>query len=207
MKAPLIGVVPLWDEDKGNLLMIPGYMDGIKYAGGLPVMLPLTSNKALIERICESVDGILFAGGQDVFPGMYGEGVSERCGPLCIERDDMETLLFAEAVKLDKPIFGICRGIQLFNVLLGGTLYQDLPSQFRSKISIEHNQAPPIDVPSHTVLIDKGSPLHTLLDTTSLEVNSTHHQGICELSPELERMATSEDGLVEAVCMPEKRFA
>jgi putative glutamine amidotransferase len=91
--------------------------------------------------------------------------------------------------------------------LLGGTLYQNLPSQYKSKIAIEHNQAPPDDIPSHTVLLEKGSPLHMLIGTTDIKVNSLHHQGICKLSPELECMAIAEDGLVEAVCLPEKRFA
>jgi putative glutamine amidotransferase len=207
MRTPLIGIVPLWDEDKKSLWMLPGYMDGIKCAGGLPVMLPLTSDEALIARICGTVDGILLTGGQDVSPSIYGEDVSACCGPLCIERDKMEALLVTEAIKLNMPILGICRGIQLFNALRGGTLYQDLPSQYKSKISIEHNQSPPDDVSSHTVLICKGSPLHMLLGTTDIEVNSLHHQGICKLSPDLECMAIAADGLIEAVFMPEKTFA
>ena len=123
MSVPIIGVVPLWDEKMGSLWMLPGYMDGIKNAGGLPLMLPLTSDHALISQIAGTVDGVLFTGGHDVFPGLYGEAVSDNCGPCCTERDDMEAMLFTEVViNLDKPALGICRGIQIINVLLGGTL-------------------------------------------------------------------------------------
>jgi putative glutamine amidotransferase len=208
MQAPVIGVVPLWDEKKDSLWMHPGYMDGIKYAGGLPVMLPLTSDKAMIRQICAMVDGLLFTGGHDIFPGIYGEEVLDCCGPLCVERDNMEAMLFSEADASDNlPVFGICRGLQLFNALLGGTLYQDLPSQYRGKPSIGHKQKQPDDVFSNEVLIDKKSPLYALLNSDHIEVNSLHHQGIRDLSPKLECMAIAEDGLIEAVCMPEKRFA
>jgi len=207
INRPLIGVVPLWDEEKDSLWMLPGYMDGIEKAGGLPVMLPLSADKPLLERICRLVDGLLFTGGQDVSPGLYGEEKSACCGPICGKRDGLEALLFSRAVLgLDKPAFGICRGIQLFNALLGGTLYQDLPSQYRGKRPLGHQQEPPYDAPSHQVAIEAGSSLHALLGAESIMVNSCHHQGIHELSRELECMATAEDGLMEAVRMPGKRF-
>jgi len=207
MKIPVIGLLPLWDEEKNSLWMLPGYMDGIKHAGGLPVMLSLTSDKTQISQIARSVDGLLFTGGHDIFPGLYGEETSVHCGLICKERDDMEALLFTEAVlNMDLPAFGICRGLQLMNVVLGGTLYQDLPTQHKSKIAINHQQLPPVDAPSHWMEITKNSPLRTLFGSKSIEVNSTHHQGIKDLSPALECMATADDGLIEAVYMPDKKF-
>ena len=207
MSIPIIGVTPLWDEERDSLWMLPGYMDGIECAGGLPIMLPLSSDEVIIKQLCRTVDGLLFTGGPDVFPGLYRQDVSAFCGPVCKMRDDMELALFSEAViNMNKPALGICRGIQLFNVALGGTLYQDLPSQLKGKISINHRQNPPDNVPSHTVMINSGSPLHTLGITESIEVNSSHHQGIRELSPELESMAFAEDGLIEAVYMPGRKF-
>ena len=207
MSIPLIGIVPLWDEERNSLWMLPGYMDGIRLAGGLPVMLPLSSDKAIIDQICRTVDGLLFTGGHDIFPGLYREETNALCGPVCKERDKMEIMLFSEAVmNMNKPALGICRGIQLFNVALGGTLYQDLPSQFSGRFSINHRQTNPNDEKSHTVMIDSSSPLFTLLNSVRMEVNSIHHQGICELPPELERMAIAEDGLIEAVYMPSKKF-
>ena len=207
MSRPVIGVIPLWDEDLESVWMYPGYMDGIEKAGGLPVILPLTSDKTLLELICGMVDGLLFTGGQDIFPGIYGEETSALCGPVCAERDEMESWLFSKAVlTMDKPAFGICRGIQLFNALLGGKLYQDLPTEYKGASPLDHQQKPPYDTPAHRVMIIPGSPLHVLLDTDAIMVNSIHHQAISELSQKLECMAIAEDGLIEAVSMPGKKF-
>jgi putative glutamine amidotransferase len=116
----------------------------------------------------------------------------------------METLLLKYAMQLNKPILGICRGIQFINAALGGTLWQDIPSQFSDTIT--HCQKSPYDVPSHEVYIDNGTPLYELLKTKELPVNSYHHQGIRLLSDELKPMAKSPDGLVEAVYSPKHKF-
>jgi putative glutamine amidotransferase len=206
MEKPLIGVVPLWDEKKDSLWMLPGYMEGILRARGVPLMLPLTTGREALSRIVGLCGGLLFTGGQDLFPGLYGEEVLPCCGPVCPERDAMERTLFSLAVlEQHKSALGICRGIQLFNVLLGGTLYQDLPSQF-TKSALPHQQQPPYDRPVHEVMISWGSPLRALLGTDALAVNSSHHQGIAKLAPDLVPMARAGDGLVEAVCMKDEAF-
>jgi putative glutamine amidotransferase len=118
----------------------------------------------------------------------------------------MERALFSIAVlERNKPALGICRGIQIFNVLLGGTLHQDLPAGL-PRSGLTHRQRPPYDRPAHRVGIEPGSPLHELLALDSLAVNSSHHQGIAGLSPELGPMARAEDGLVEAVYMKGRAF-
>ena len=148
MVKPLIGVVPLWDEDKDSLWMLPGYMEGISRAGGLPLMLPLSAEEETLRQLSGLCGGFLFTGGHDVFPGLYNEEVSALCGQLCASRDRMEGLLFSiAALEQDKPVLGICRGIQLFNVLLGGTLYQDLAAQFNPEAGL-HRQKPPYDKPA-----------------------------------------------------------
>jgi putative glutamine amidotransferase len=206
MKRPVIGVTPLWDEKEEMLGMRPGYWEGIMRAGGLPFILPLTNDEETLDRLAGVCAGFLFSGGQDVGPGLYGADVSPFCGPVCQERDAMEKALFSIAVlKQNKPAFGICRGIQLFNTLLGGTLYQDLPAQLPES-PLTHQQEPPYDKPVHRVHIEPGSPLHEILGLDSLAVNSCHHQGIAELSPRLIPMAWAEDGLVEAVYMKDKPF-
>ncbi|MDR2759408.1 MAG: gamma-glutamyl-gamma-aminobutyrate hydrolase family protein [Spirochaetaceae bacterium] len=206
MEKPLIGVVPLWDEKKDSLWMLPGYMEGILQAGGLPLMLPLTAGKEALRQLAGLCAGFLFTGGHDIFPGLYGAEVLPCCGPICEERDAMERTLFSVAVlEQDKSALGICRGIQLFNVLLGGTLYQDLPAQLPGS-ALSHQQKPPYDRPVHRVKITQGSPLHELLGLDTLEVNSSHHQGIADLAPELVPMARAEDGLIEAVRMKDKTF-
>jgi putative glutamine amidotransferase len=207
MDKPIIGVVPLWDSEKDSLWMLPGYMHGIERAGGLPIMLSLTTDKVALEQICRTVDGLLFTGGQDVSPALYGEEKADCCGEICASRDIMEAMLFSLFVtELDKPAFGICRGIQFINALLGGTLYQDLDTQYKTVPQLCHHQKQPYDKPSHKVSIKQGNPLHALLMADEIAVNSCHHQGVKELSPELVCMAVAEDGLVEAVYMPGKKF-
>lgn len=204
LERPTIGVLPLYDKDKESYWMLPGYMKGIEDAGGIPFMLPLTSDNEIIAKIATMFDGFLFTGGHDLNPEIYGESAENGCGEPCNDRDYMEAELFKQIINLDKPAFGICRGIQLFNALLGGTLYQDIPTQFKSEV--EHKQAPPYTKPVHRVDIEKGTPFYQMLQAESLSVNSYHHQGIKKLSEQLLAVAKAEDGLIEAVVMPQKKF-
>lgn len=204
MRKPLIGVVPLVDADRESYWMLPGYMKGVEQAGGIPVMLPLTSDRESLEQLIDTCDGFLLTGGQDVSPAVYGEEPSQQCGECSTERDEMEAMLYRLAYERDKAILGICRGIQFINAIMGGTLYQDLPSEYLS--DTEHHQTPPYDVPCHGVFLVTDSPLHRLLGVDVLRVNSYHHQAIRKLARGLLTMAVSEDGLIEGVCVPEKRF-
>ena len=201
---PVIGVVPLWDDEKNSLWMLPGYMDGISEAGGLPVMLPLTADGETLSQACGLCGGFLLTGGHDVSPSVYGSEPSADCGIVCPKRDAMEKIVLKYALERDLPVLGICRGIQFLNAALGGTLYQHLPKEHPS--DTEHHQTPPYDVPAHTVAIRGGTPLGGLLGVPKLAVNSYHHQAVKRLAPGLEEMAVSEDGLTEAVWMPGKRF-
>ena len=203
-KRPVIGVIPLVDYNKKSYWMLPGYFGGIIEAGGLPVMLPLTSDIKVIEQIVSMCDGFIFTGGQDVEPKLYSERKISACGECSPERDAMEVLLLDHIIELDKPILGICRGIQLINAALGGTLWQDIPSQFSDMVP--HCQKPPYDVSIHEVSIEHSSPLYDLLKTDTIPVNSYHHQGIHELSSALLPMAKAADGLIEAVYAPNKKF-
>lgn len=201
---PMIGVVPLWDDEKESYWMLPGYLKGIENAGGIPVMLPMTANEQDLRQLADICDGFLFTGGHDVDPVFYGEVPLPVCGSLCAERDCMEKKLFDIALEKDRAVLGICRGIQFINAALGGSLYQDIPLQYPS--SLEHHQLPPYDRPSHYVHIVGDSPLYALLKKERLAVNSYHHQAICRLSDRLVLMAEAEDGLAEAVYMPGKNF-
>ena len=201
---PVIGVIPLFDYNKNSYWMLPGYFGGITEAGGLPVMLPLTNDSADIQQITFMCDGFLFTGGQDVDPKLYSARKTGACGECSSERDLMEELLLKRAMEADKPILGICRGIQFINAALGGTLWQDIPSQFSDTIT--HCQKPPYDVPIHEVNVRADSPLYDLLKADTIPVNSYHHQGVRALSPELLPMAEAPDGLIEAVYAPNKKF-
>lgn len=204
MKKTLIGIVPLVDTERESYWMLPGYMKAIEQAGGIPVMMPLTSDPAALQQLNDTFDGFLFTGGHDVSPTLYGQSPSDQCEACCKERDEMEKVLFSLIFEQDKPALGICRGIQLINVLMGGTLYQDLPTEHPS--SVIHRQKPPYDIPAHAVEILRDSPLYDLLGRDSLMVNSCHHQAICKLAPGLSPMAVSDDGLMEAVYAPEKTY-
>ena len=201
---PIVGVMPLWDDEKDSMWMLPGYMDGISQAGGLPIIFPFTADEQELEQLMGLCDGFLLTGGHDVSPEMYHEPPMEGLVVSCPKRDGMEGIVLRRALERDLPVLGICRGIQFINAFLGGTLYQDLPTQRPSKI--EHHQAPPYDQPIHEVAVAEGSPLYHCLGVGSLAVNSYHHQAVKTLAPALEAMAFSPDGLIEAVYMPGKKF-
>ena len=127
---PVIGVMPLFDEEKDSIWMVPGYMEGIRRAGGIPLMVPLWCEGEDLGQINDICAGYLFTGGHDVDPHLYGEEPDALCGRINKARDDLEKRVFDMAWETDKAVFGICRGLQIMNVFLGGTLYQDLPTQY-----------------------------------------------------------------------------
>ena len=200
----IVGVMPLWDDEKDSIWMLPGYMEGVLQAGGIPVIFPFTEDKQELDQLVCMCDGFLFTGGQDVSPDLYQEIPMEGLIETCRKRDVMEKTVLEKALKADKPVLGICRGIQFINVSLGGTLYQDIPSQHPSETN--HQQHAPYDIPVHDVTIVKDSPLHKRLKTDRLPVNSCHHQAVKGLAAGLKPMAYSQDGLVEAVFMEDKTF-
>ncbi len=201
----VIGLIPLYDDEKDSLWMLPGYMKVLEACGALPIVLPLTSDPAELRDAFSLCDGILMTGGHDVDPELYGEKASEACGIPCRPRDEMERFLFSLCLQEDKPVLGICRGIQLMNVLLGGDLYQDLPTEHPS--DTEHHMSPPYDRPIHRVEVEAGTRLSDLIGAGEYAVNSYHHQAVKTLAPRARAMARSEDGLVEALEVPGQRFA
>ena len=201
-KSPIIGVTPLWDAERKSVWMLPDYLDGIRAAGGLPIVLPLEMTDTDADQIVATCDGFLFTGGQDVAPELYGTKDSTGTVVSSPERDKLETLLLKKALQADKPILGICRGFQFLNAFLGGTLWQDLPLQHPSEIV--HKQGKPYGAPTHQVTLIGD--LKTLLGKETLEVNTLHHQAVKDLSDDLVPMAVAPDGLIEAAKMKGKRF-
>lgn len=201
---PLIGLVPLIDYEKNSLWMIPGYMDGVRAAGGIPVILPLNADIEDMRAVMGAVHGFILTGGHDVSPELYDKRRSPICGETSKERDALEYALIGEALRLDKPILGICRGLQLMNVYFGGTLYQDIPSERPSKLT--HQMKPPYDRRAHDVCIEKDSCLYRIAGESLIPVNSYHHQAIRELGSGLLPSAYAPDGIVEAIEKPDTRF-
>ncbi len=201
---PIIAITPLWDDKLSSVWMLPGYLDALREAGAVPIILPLEASAEDIVQLCEMCDGFLLTGGHDVDPALYNEPRSEKCGGACRRKDSMERVVFDYAVMCDKPLLGICRGIQIINAFCGGTLYQDLPTERDSAVC--HQMTAPYNRVQHQVSIATGSPLHKILGMSTLGVNSYHHQAIKELGADLKAQAHSEDGLVEAVYMPSHSF-
>ena len=199
MKKPLIALTPQV-EVEGRWWMNPDYLNSVSRAGGIGVVLPVTCHEEELEEIARRFDGFIFTGGPDVDPALYGQKTEEFCGEISLERDAMEMKLFRLAYELDKPILGICRGIQLINVALGGTLYQDLPSQLTSEVN-HRVLGKPLAREIHEILVEDEPfgdlPLH-------LMVNSRHHQAIDRLAPGLKVRARAADGVIEAVYSSEK---
>ena len=202
MRKPIIGVTPSWDEKEFRQLVQPGYLESIKNAGGLALMLSLTDSDEDIARYIELCDSFLFVGGPDVDPCYYGQERLEVCMDPCPPRDVLEIKLMKAALKADKPILGVCRGLQVLNVVLGGTLYQDAPSQHKTDLA--HGMEPPYNRDAHPLQVVEGTPLAKLRPITG--VNTRHHQAVDRIAPGLVPMAYAPDGLVEAAYLPEKRF-
>ena len=201
---PLIGLTPIDDTARESLWMLPGYMQGLEAVGGIGVMLPLTDDAAVLKELVAKMDGILLTGGNDVAPALYGEPKEPFCGENDPLWDRMETRLIELALQADKPVFGICRGLQILNAVLGGTLYQDLKTQTGTEIC--HSMDKPYDRTVHEVTILPDTPLAELYGPGALAVNSRHHQGIKTLAPALRAQATAPDGLIESVYLPGYRF-
>lgn len=195
---PLIALTPSLEKSSGNTYMNPGYLRGVTMAGGLPLILPLSCEGEDLDRLLSLCGGVLFTGGPDVDPAVYGEARLNESVELCPERDALEFSLLEKAMRAGLPVLGICRGCQLINTALGGTLYQDLPTQRPGPI--QHRQPEPITCPQHENRILPGTPLAAALSQASIAVNSCHHQAIRTLADGLLPSAVAGDGLIEGFC-------
>lgn len=205
--APIIGVTATLKEDVESVAERPlgrfvrtdlDYVEGVAEAGGVPVVLPPVAGERAALRLLDGLDGLLLSGGSDLDPGYYGEKPVPELGPTIPERDEFEMALLDAALRRGIPIFGICRGMQLLNVALGGTLYQDLPTQIGGEV-LKHRQETPKWQPTHEVGVREGSCVGEITGAAEIKVNSYHHQGVKDLADGLVVSARSTDGIVEAV--------
>jgi putative glutamine amidotransferase len=209
-KKPVILVMPSTAQ-KGeefadaSISLSNRYTDAIIAAGGLPQIFPATTSREVIAESVERCDGILMTGGDDIDPNLYAkdlpENLAKTVGQLEPERDKWETVLIAETMRRQKPLLGICRGHQMLNIALGGTLVVDIPSQVPN--ALDHRRMDKKMEPVHDVTIEADSMLGRITGQTTLGVNSTHHQAIGKLADSLRAVATSVDGIIEAVELKE----
>ena len=170
------------------------YVRAVVAGGGAPLVLPPAAGPRLVGSLLDGVAGLVLSGGADLDPRHYGTPPHPALGPLEPERDAFELALFAEARARQLPVLAICRGLQLVNVALGGTLWQDLPSE-----RAPHPQSGPRTERAHTATVADGSRLAEVLGVPELRVNSFHHQAIRDLAPGLRATATASDGVIEGI--------
>lgn len=182
------------------------YSDAVIAAGGVPVLIPFMPDDAL-RQVYDRLDGVLFAGGNDVNPRLYGEEPRAYTVDISEERDRQESVLFDWVIADNKPLFAICRGMQLLNVRIGGDLYQDLTQEMpgaANHVLSTHRQDSMFI--AHHLRVAPDSKLAQIIGADSIDANTHHHQGIKTLAHGLRAVAWSEDGLIEAVEHPDLAF-
>ena len=207
-RKPVIGITPsptTRDLPHGTFHqygIADTYTTAVEAAGGVPIVIPPQAGNAT--QIASLVDGLIFSGGGDIDPAAYGDtDVHPKTYGIHPGRDALEIALLREAIDRGIPAFCICRGIQVLNVVMGGTLYQDVEEQYGD--AVQHRQQTdetPKEDPSHAVTATPGSLLAEVYGSTTIAVNSFHHQGIKDVGNGLIAVATSADGLVEGVELP-----
>jgi len=205
---PVIGITPSIGqfENRGDIFrMETSYVEAVEAAGGVPILLPPSG--AGVAELVGIVDGIIFSGGADIRPDRYGDTeVHPKTYGVSDLRDDFEFTLLSAALAADVPVLAICRGIQVLNVGLGGTLYQDIPDQYPDA----HAHTQPWEIgswenPIHEVTVERDSLAGDILGTT-VGTNSAHHQSLKAVAPGLRIVGRSTDGTIEAVEHPDRRF-
>lgn len=182
------------------------YVRALEAAGCVPVLIPLIQDEEALHTLYERLDGIVFPGGDDVAPAEYGEEPIGNLNVVDPPRDRTELALARWATADDLPVLGICRGQQLVNVALGGTLYQDLLHQRATTVQHAGVHGRPRNQLIHTVKLEPASQLAQLIDETDVEVNSLHHQAVKDVAPGLRITGRSPDGVIEALESADHRF-
>jgi putative glutamine amidotransferase len=207
MGRPLIGITGRhyqYNAEIAGVFVGDGYTKGVYEAGGLPVVLPYTEDEQQLQAWVEHLDGLILSGGEDIDPSYFKENPMIGLGEVSPERDRLESIIGLEMLSLGKPVLGICRGIQVMNVIAGGSLYQDLPRQIKG---MQHSQKAPRSHLAHEVEILRNSLLYRLFGTTSVKVNTFHHQAVKDVAPGFIVSAKAKDGVVEAIESTKHPFA
>ncbi|GAP71432.1 hypothetical protein SAMD00024442_12_21 [Candidatus Symbiothrix dinenymphae] len=205
----LIMLIGLSVNHKENMSCVAdAYVNAVVQAGGTPVLIPLTANTALLDELLSHLSGLIMTGGGDIFSPIFGEALHPTVTDYDRARDSYDIYLVQKAMALNLPLLGICRGMQVLNVALGGTLIQDIPSQV-PKSKIHHSQEEERKVGTHTVRVAPDSRLYDIVchcgldpqspDKSTLSVNSFHHQAVDKIAEGMKAVAWAEDGIVEAI--------
>lgn len=204
---PVIGITTNVLNEETSFQINRTFSDALIAAGALPILLPATTDPRLIAQYARQIDGLLLSGGEDVAPENFGETQSWHSGSVCPFRDTFEMLMCREVLKsFTKPIFGVCRGLQVLNVALGGSLYQDLQTAFPGP-TLAHRQKQLSRYCSHDAAVVKASLLsHIAGGADVIRVNSLHHQAVNKPGMGMLVSATAPDGVIEAAELPGHPF-
>jgi putative glutamine amidotransferase len=201
---PLIGITCGTFRDREWCPPIHGhrqtYIDSVVMAGGAPLLFPLVDDETVVRSLYDRLDGILLAGGCDIDPVYYGEEPLPQLGPVDALRDKVEMWLARWAAAEGKPVLGICRGMQVLNVALGGSLYQDIPSQLQPEYI--HDGSYACENWTHMVhdlRVEPSSKVAQVFDVTTFPINSLHHQSLKVVAPQLRPVGWAPDGIIELV--------
>lgn len=204
---PLIGLTTSNGRKTSNIYIPRTYVEAIRAAGGLPVLIPAGSRPEDVAQLRDTLDGILIIGGADIDPAVFDGDNNEHVQLDGRERDELEIALVRAAAGSGWPLFGICRGLQVINVSLGGTLYTHIPGQLPGALKHNRDTVAERDLLAHTVNITAGTRLAGIIGDGEIKVNSLHHQGIRRLGDGLLAGGCSPDRLVEAIEIPDHPFA
>jgi len=209
MTIPIIGITTSHSTTETGLPQVgipEAYVRAVAQAGAVPVLIPLGLDEEAQSGLLSKLDGILFSGGGDVHPRRYGEELEPLVNSIDEDRDQVEIDLLRKSIKIGMPFFGICRGLQVINVALGGSLYADILASRPEALKHDRYPEHPRNYLAHTVRIDGAAYLARILGEAQAEVNSMHHQGIHQLASGLVPTAFAADGIIEAFELPEHPF-
>lgn len=204
-QKPVIGLTVSEDSSASVLRLPRTCSSALLENGAVPLLLPLPLSPEDCSTITQRLDGFVFTGGPDVHPFLFGEETSSGCESVSLTRDQSELCLFEAAFRMKKPILAICRGMQLANIALGGSIYQDI-SRLPRKKDIQHRPPFSAALPAHRVILSRGSQLASLAGRQLIPVNSAHHQAIRRPAPSLTVCGHAPDGIIEAVEAPSYPF-
>ena len=202
---PIIGITSSVGNNS-SVALAAAYVNAIVRAGGTPIVLPNLTNKADIDCLVGSLDGLLVTGGGDIDPTRFNEEPLLGLGEVTPDRDTFELALVPKVIKADKPVFGICRGIQVLAIATGGSMYQDIYSQINDRTLLQHQQKAPRGHASHFVTVKDQTLLHQIVGSERMKVNSFHHQTVRDVGKGFKVTANSSDGIIEAIESTEHRF-
>ena len=201
----MIGLTPSVSDNTKQILQNRDYADAVIRVGAVPVILPMTEESHVLDQLVAELDGFVFSGGADLGPELYGQEKLPVCGDTSPVRDRVEMYLLKKCLAVQKPFLAICRGFELFNVALGGTLYQDIETQRPDSLFHPCYDKPADQV--HEVDIEPGTMLQQIVQNNRIRVNSRHHQGVCGIGKGLIVSGRASDGLIEALELPGHPFA